>query len=279
MVTTGAAVLIAGAGTGAALGGKPQEHLGYAPKSITVSEKDGQAVVTIARSWCDTQGFWEHHDVPAPADEGSATKDADYTPVYGTEQYGACGTDGEKAERTVTIPILDDDEQEPTETINLGLYAYPTTSDEVPMPDVDPTGSVVIQDDDTPAPPPPPVKEEPKAAPAPAPKPVAPAVVVTANSQAVPTPRATPARRCASRRSFSIRLRPANVKLRSAVVTVDGSKISSHRSGGRLVAAIDLRNKAKKRYTVKVVAKTADGRTIRETRRYRTCTAKRKKGV
>ncbi len=78
-------------------------------------------------------------------------------------------------------------------------------------------------------------------------------------------------RRCVSRRNFTIRLRPKGARLRSARVFVNGKRVRVLR-GRRLRARIDLRGLPKGRVEVKVVARAADGRTVRETRRYRTCT-------
>ncbi|HEX8105613.1 MAG TPA: glycoside hydrolase family 3 C-terminal domain-containing protein [Solirubrobacteraceae bacterium] len=83
-----------------------------------------------------------------------------------------------------------------------------------------------------------------------------------------------PPRRCLSRRSFRIRLREprgGRERLRSARVTVDGRRVRVRRRGGRLVARVDLRGKPRKRVVVRVVARTTQGRRLRETRRYRTC--------
>jgi len=78
------------------------------------------------------------------------------------------------------------------------------------------------------------------------------------------------ARRCLSRRAFTIRLRPRGTRLRSARVTVDGKPVKVLK-GRRLRARIDLRGTPKRKVTVRVTARTTDGRTLRETRRYRTC--------
>jgi hypothetical protein len=82
-------------------------------------------------------------------------------------------------------------------------------------------------------------------------------------------------RRCTSRRRFPIRLvAPRGQQLRSATVTVNGKKAKVRKSGGRLVATVDLRKLVKGRYTVRVVAITGQGRRVVSQRRYRTCTPK-----
>jgi hypothetical protein len=91
-------------------------------------------------------------------------------------------------------------------------------------------------------------------------------------TEADQVPRATLPRRCSSRRNFVIRIRePRRGRLRSAVVTVDGRRVKTRRAGGRLTAVVDLRGRAKGGFTVRIRATSNTGRTLRETRRYRTC--------
>ncbi len=83
-------------------------------------------------------------------------------------------------------------------------------------------------------------------------------------------------KKCASRRSFRIRLKsPKGVKLASATVRVNGKLVKTVK-GKRLTAPVDLRGLPKGSFTVKVEARTTDGRVVRDTRRYRTCVANRK---
>jgi hypothetical protein len=83
-------------------------------------------------------------------------------------------------------------------------------------------------------------------------------------------------RKCRSRRNFRIRLRePKADPLVRAAVTVNGKRVRVVQ-GTRLTAPVDLRNLPKGRYTVKIVAKTASGRVVQGTRRYRTCVPKRR---
>lgn len=80
-------------------------------------------------------------------------------------------------------------------------------------------------------------------------------------------------RSCISRRNFVIRLRaPRGEKLRSARVLVSGRRVRVMRRGGRLRARVDLRGRPQGRVRVKIVARTRSGRTVKRTRRYRTCT-------
>src|SRR4051812_11875795 len=76
-----------------------------------------------------------------------------------------------------------------------------------------------------------------------------------------------PTRTCLSRRRFTIRVRGAHTK-----VTVAGKRVRV----GRGRAVVDLRGKPKGTVTVKVTVK-RKGKTVRETRRYRTCTPKSKR--
>jgi ABC-2 type transport system ATP-binding protein len=86
-------------------------------------------------------------------------------------------------------------------------------------------------------------------------------------------------RRCLSRRRFEIRVKRGRgtARLRSARVTVDGKRVKVRRRAGRLRAIIDLRGRRKQRVRVRIVARTRGGKTLRDTRVYRTCTPKRKR--
>jgi hypothetical protein len=81
--------------------------------------------------------------------------------------------------------------------------------------------------------------------------------------------------RCTSRRSFFIRLRaPRGQRLRSASVYMNGRRVSTV-AGRRLRGRVDLRGLPRGTFRVTVVARTTKGRTIRRTRRYRTCAPRR----
>ena len=82
---------------------------------------------------------------------------------------------------------------------------------------------------------------------------------------------ATLPRSCASRRSFTIRLRRG---LRSAKVTVNGRRVKVRR-GLRLRATVNLRGLPKGAFRVVVTGRTAKGRVLRSARTYRTCVAKK----
>lgn len=95
----------------------------------------------------------------------------------------------------------------------------------------------------------------------PAPAPVA--------AQSKPAPKA-----CASRRSFSIRLRiPKGAKPLTAVVKVNGKKVKTL-TGKRITAPVDLRGLAKGRFTVSITVKLSNGKSLKGARKYKTCTPK-----
>ncbi len=86
-------------------------------------------------------------------------------------------------------------------------------------------------------------------------------------------------RRCVSRRAFRIRLRvPSGVQISSAEVRVNGKRVRTIKRS-RITAPVDLRNLPRGRFSVEIRVKLADGRTIKGTRKYRTCTKKRRGGT
>jgi len=86
------------------------------------------------------------------------------------------------------------------------------------------------------------------------------------------------ARRCVSRRVFTIRLRRrGGGRLRAARVRVDGRPARVRRArNGRLVARVDLRGRPRGRFTVTATLVTRSGRRVTERRRYRTCRPRRR---
>ena len=84
-------------------------------------------------------------------------------------------------------------------------------------------------------------------------------------------------KKCRSRRNFRIRLRqPAADPLQSATVKVNGRTVRTIKRD-RITAPVDLRDLPKGRYTVLITATTASGKTIKGSRKYRTCVPKRKR--
>jgi alpha-glucosidase (family GH31 glycosyl hydrolase) len=84
------------------------------------------------------------------------------------------------------------------------------------------------------------------------------------------------ARSCRSRRHFTIRLvRPRRGRIVSARVYVNGRRVKTVRSRGRVLARVDLRGLPRGRFTVRIVVRTSRGRTYVAKRRYRTCVAGR----
>jgi plastocyanin len=81
---------------------------------------------------------------------------------------------------------------------------------------------------------------------------------------------------CVSKRNFKIRIRqPKGIARIAAVkVTVNGAPVTASLEGKRFTAPVDLRGFASGTYEVQIAATTADGKTLRGTRRYKTCAAK-----
>jgi hypothetical protein len=110
------------------------------------------------------------------------------------------------------------------------------------------------------------------AAPAPVePVPVKPARLVAADVIKLPASKA-----CVSRRSFRIRLvQPKGTTIARVIVKVNGKRVKTVK-GKRVTARVDLRGLPKGRFSVVITVSTADGRTLKSTRRYRTCAPRRK---
>ena len=80
------------------------------------------------------------------------------------------------------------------------------------------------------------------------------------------------ARRCKSRRRFTIRVRRSgHARLRSAKVWVAGKRVKVRRRHGRLRAVVDLRGMSRRKVTVRIVARTKSGRVLRDKRVYHLC--------
>jgi hypothetical protein len=107
----------------------------------------------------------------------------------------------------------------------------------------------------------------------------APGPVVTAPP--APAPAAAPvevlpappvaSRPCVSRRKFAITVRPAGVRLVSAIVRVNHKRVAVRKRSGRLRATVDLRGLSKGTYIVTIDARDAGHQRYRETRRYMVC--------
>jgi len=110
--------------------------------------------------------------------------------------------------------------------------------------------------------------------PAPA-KPAAAAAVLPKFTSLVTLPAA---KQCVSRRKFSIRLRvPKGSAVTSAEVKVNGKRAAVRR-GARLRSVVNLTQLPKGSFRVDIVLKLADGRTVKGSRKYRTCAVKRRSG-
>ena len=88
-------------------------------------------------------------------------------------------------------------------------------------------------------------------------------------------------RKCVSRRKFRIRIRqPGGIQIQTALVFVNGKKVRVLTrkvfQRKRKVANVNLRGLPKGTFKVRIVVLTSEGKTLRGTRTYRTCTKKRK---
>jgi hypothetical protein len=91
--------------------------------------------------------------------------------------------------------------------------------------------------------------------------------------QTVTAPRGTSRRGCVSRRAFTIRLqrRLRGRRVVTARVYVRGKRVRVR----RLRARVDLRGARRGRYTVRIVSRLSNRRTVTQRRAYRTCTRRR----
>jgi hypothetical protein len=118
----------------------------------------------------------------------------------------------------------------------------------------------------TPKPKPPTTKPKPPAKP--------PVITGDALADALGLP---PAKKCASRRKFTIKLKaPAGATVVSATITING-KVKARVSGGKTRAPVDLRGLPKGKFKVTIATRASDGKTYTSTRTYRTCGLKKKK--
>jgi hypothetical protein len=85
-------------------------------------------------------------------------------------------------------------------------------------------------------------------------------------------------KRCVSRRNFEIRIKKRRGRTYATANIFLNSKQVVARRGSRVTAPIDLRGLPKGRFTVRIVVVTVTGEVIAGTRKYRTCTKKRRSG-
>jgi hypothetical protein len=88
-------------------------------------------------------------------------------------------------------------------------------------------------------------------------------------------------KKCVSRRKFRIRIRqPGGIQIQTALVFLNGKKVRVLTrkvfQKKRKVANVNLRGLPRGKFKVRIVVLTAEGKTLRGTRTYRTCTKKRK---
>ncbi len=88
-------------------------------------------------------------------------------------------------------------------------------------------------------------------------------------------------KKCVSRRKFRIRIRqPGGIQIQTALVFLNGKKVRVLTrkvfERKRKVANVNLRGLPRGTFKVRIVVLTSEGKTLRGTRTYRTCTKKRK---
>ncbi len=87
-----------------------------------------------------------------------------------------------------------------------------------------------------------------------------------------------PAKTCASRRAFQIHLRqPGSLRIASATVFVNNKSVRVVK-GKRVTAPVNLRGLPKGTFVVRIEITTTDGRSLKGSRTYHTCTKKRSGG-
>jgi hypothetical protein len=114
---------------------------------------------------------------------------------------------------------------------------------------------------------------------------------ITVNSKpvvAAPTPTPAPsggqlpaaaAKKCGSRRFFTIRVRLRKDRVVKASITVNGKKAKVRKSGGRLKTTVDLKFLPKSTITVRIKATTKSGKKLSGKRVYHPCSPKREGSV
>lgn len=92
---------------------------GFDSTLFSVNEGDGQATITVDRGGATNLAS----SVGYSTSDGTATAGSDYTTTTGTLNFAAGET-----QKTFTIPITDDQADEPNETVNLSLTAGDTST-------------------------------------------------------------------------------------------------------------------------------------------------------
>jgi hypothetical protein len=104
------------------------------------------------------------------------------------------------------------------------------------------------------------------------PKPVVPTGDALADALGLPS-----ARKCVSRRKFTIHLRvPLGAKVVSSTISING-KVKARVKGGKTRAPVNLRGLPKGTVKVKIATKASDSHTYKSTRTYHTCGVKKVK--
>ena len=83
--------------------------------------------------------------------------------------------------------------------------------------------------------------------------------------------RVLPALSCMPRSVFTIRINARRAHLKSARLTLDGRRLRLVKGPRIWKARVDLRRSTRARHTLTIRGSLRDGRTFKQTRRYRTC--------
>ena len=85
----------------------------FAQTAVSVDEGDGTATITVQRLGSSTGAV----SVDIATSDDTATAGSDYTGIAETLSWA----DGDSGDKTATVPITDDPDDEPAETVNLAL--------------------------------------------------------------------------------------------------------------------------------------------------------------
>jgi hypothetical protein len=114
----------------------PAPVIAFSSATYTVNEADGSATITVSRSINSADTISVDYTVTA----GTATAGSDFTATFGTLTWA----DGDSADKTFTIPLLNDTAHEGDETVSLTL-SNPTKDASLGSPA---SSTLTITDDD-----------------------------------------------------------------------------------------------------------------------------------
>ena len=224
------------------------DHLRLTTADVRVREADRVAKVTVQRRRGSRADTGEAMQLRWETLAGSARSGADFGPVKNGSVEIPAGDSG----ATVEVPIRADGSRESDEDFRVAFSAGELAAQ----------SKVTIADSTKPA-------DKPK----PQPQAQQPTIVVP---PAVSAPRAQQQSvkgPCISKRRFTVRLKG----VARGTVKLGGKRLETRRVNGELRAQVNLRGRLKGRYTLTVKGEDAAGRDVSQTRRYRTCSAKRRR--